>query len=352
MLQLGGLAETTIKNYRKVIVAYAKHLGVPAADVHKYLTVANLLKYASTMTKRSGAGRKNSLSILRRYFQMNGVKFDELQFKAVKPKVQKEINDKPLEKETIRKMFDLTDVHGRAFLSFLISTGARADETCNILLSDVHGDCVNIRNEIAKNGHGGRVYLTAEAREYLDAWLKERNKYIALVDRRAVGLEKMGGIRPKNDARLFGISYASAAKMWCRLYDKVDGSRGKYDHRECTIHSCRKYFRTHAAKTMHPDLVTNLMRQTGYLDSTYVRKSDEEKRDEFFAGESALFITRAVDREAAKNTDAVKKLEQENKELREQMARMEGRFAEFIMNVKITDVDAGKIPAAVGVKSE
>ena len=49
---------------------------------------------------------------------MNGVMFDEMEFNAIKPKVVKEHNDKPLELATIQKMMDLTDVHGRAlFLS-------------------------------------------------------------------------------------------------------------------------------------------------------------------------------------------------------------------------------------------
>jgi hypothetical protein len=35
------------------------------------------------------------------------------------------------------------------------------------------------------------------------------------------------------------------------------------------------------------------MRQTGYLDSTYVRMSDETRRKQFHDGEAALYITRA-----------------------------------------------------------
>jgi hypothetical protein len=113
-------------------------------------------------------------------------------------------------------------------------------------------------------------------------------------------LVKSGGAkkRPFKDARLFAISYTSLNKKFARLYDAVDGSTGKY-HRDNTIHSCRKYFRTHAAQTMHPDLVTNLMRQTGYLDSTYVRMSDAEKYRQFKAGEASLYITRPLHREQA-----------------------------------------------------
>jgi len=319
LLRLSKRSEVTITGYRKHLKALAKFLDVPIDDLHNHLSVSNLLKYATSISKRSDEGRKTTLSILHRYFTLNGVVFDELQYNAMKPKVTKEHNDKALELGTLQKMFDLTDTHGKAFLSFLISTGCRADEACNVLLSDVHGDCVNIRNEIAKNKIGGRVYLTAEAQEYITQWLKERDTYISLVDRRAVGLEKIGAIRPKHDNRLFGMSYASAHKMFSRLYDKVDGSRGKY-HRECTIHSCRKYFRTHAAQTMHPDLVTGLMRQTGYLDSTYYRLGDAEKYQQFKAGEAALYVTRPDHRIQGGKLD---ELTRKNAELKERVQILE-----------------------------
>jgi len=317
MLRLSKRSDKTIAGYKKVLQSYAKFLHVPLDEVHHHLSVSNLLKYADSRSGLSDAGTKTNLSILHRYFEMNGVKFDELQFNAMKPKVMKEQNDKPLELATLQKMMDLTDAHGKALLSFLISTGCRADETCNILLSDVHGDCVNIRNEIAKGNHGGRVYLTAEAQEYLELWLKERDEYIRIADERTEKRETFK--RPDNDKRLFAIAYSSAHRKFSRLYDKVDGSRGKY-HAECTIHSCRKYFRTCAARTMHPDLVTGLMRQTGYLDSTYVRMTDEERRSQFHAGEAALYITRADHRV---QSGKLSRLELENQELRQRLATVE-----------------------------
>jgi integrase len=319
MLQLSKRSDQTIKGYYKVFQSYAKFLGVPLDEVHHHLSVSNLLKYAGSRKGMSDNGNKTNLNVLRRYFTQNGIVFDELEYNATNPKVTKEQNDKPLELATIQKMMDLTDPHGRALLSFLVSTGCRAGETSNILLSDVQGDVVTIRSEIAKGGHGGKVYLTAEAREFLDLWLADRDDYIRIADARIGGLKKTGGKRPKKDERLFATAYTGMHKIFSRLYDKVDGEQGKY-HAKCTIHSCRKYFRTHAAKTMHPDLVTGLMRQTGYLDSTYVRMTDEEKRKAFHEGEAALYITRADHRvQSGKLSD----LERKNQELQARIIELE-----------------------------
>jgi integrase len=337
MLRRSKRSEKTIEGYRKVLKSFAGFIGVPLTEIHRHLLVSNLLKYADSITmvqprkdnkkkdteprKRSEAGIKTNLAVLRRYFVMNGIKFDDLEFNAVNPKVDRELNDKPLELAILQKMMDQTDIHGRSLISFLISTGCRADETCNVLLSDVKGDVVTIRNEIAKSRHGGNVYLTIEAREFMDIWLKERADYIRIADARMKPLVKSGGAknRPVKDERLFAISYTSLNKKWARLYDAVDGSVGKY-HRENTIHSCRKYFRTHAATTMHPDLVTNLMRQTGYLDNIYVRIPVEQKRKEFHAGEASLYITRADHRVQGNKLDV---LQRENAALLERLQQVE-----------------------------
>ncbi len=337
MLRLAKRSEQTITSYRKILNSYAQFLGVPLNEVHKHLTVSNLLKYADSRKGRSDAGTKTNLNIIRRFYTVNGVAFDEMEFNAVNPKINKEHNDKPLELETMQKMMDLTDAHGRAILSFLISTRCRAGETCEILLSDVHGDVVTIRNEIAKGGHGGNVFLTVEAREDLDLWLKERDDHIRIAKERMTPKEGKKGFRagPKpadgkpdtravikpieNDQRLFGVTYSSLRNIFDRLYQKVDGEQGKY-HSKCTVHSCRKYFRTYAARGMHPDLVTNLLRQTGYLDSTYVRMPDDEKKKLFHAGEAALYITRADHRI---QTGKLTELERRNAELEERLAAVE-----------------------------
>ena len=308
MLRLANRSEKTIDGYRKIIVSYAKFLNVPLDEVHNHLSVLNLLKYAGSRKDKSANGTKTNLNVLHRYFAINGVEFDQLEFNAVKHRTVNEQNDKPLDLQTLQKMMDLTDAHGKAILTFLVSTGCRAGEMCQILLSDVDGDTINIRNEIAKGHHGGKVYLTSEARDYLDLWIRDRENYIKIANERAKPLIIYGGAksRPEKDERLFAMAYTSMHKIFSRLFNKVDGEQGKY-RAKCTLHSCRKYFRTHAVKTMSIDLVEGLMRHTGYLNSTYVRMSDEEKKMQFRAGESVLYITRADHRMNVNTMNIMKK---------------------------------------------
>src|SRR5208283_4035817 len=120
MLRLGKRSEQTITNYRKIINQYARFIGVPLNEVHHYLDVGKLLKFAGSRKGYSERGTKNFLSVLRRYFMINGVQFDELQFNAVSPKVtpkheDDEENDKPLTREILQRMMDLADIQGKAW---------------------------------------------------------------------------------------------------------------------------------------------------------------------------------------------------------------------------------------------
>lgn len=320
MLVLAGRSDKTIKNYRNVLKSYARFLNISLDGVHRHLSVENFMRYAASRKNQSAAGRHTNFNILHRYMALNGVDFDEMELNIIKKKSTEEPDDKPIETETLQKMMDQGDPHSRALIAFLISTGCRAGETSEILLSDVKGDIVTIRNDIAKGGRGGKVYLTEEAREYLDIWLKERDRYVEEANRMSKNLytfknglhsgeRKTTGVRitrPEKDNRLFGCSYTTINKLFSKLYGLVDGEQGKYGAL-CTPHSCRKYFRTHAVKTMSIDLVEGIMRHTGYLNSVYVRMTDEEKREQFHKGESALYITRADHRIQGSQLDALQK---------------------------------------------
>jgi len=332
MLRRAKRSEQTIKGYYKVFQSYAKFLKVPLDEVHHHLSVQKLLKYSDSRNGMSDNGNKTNLNVLRRYFTQNGVEFDELEYNATNPTVTKEQNDKPLELATIQKMMDHADPHGKAILTTLISTGMRAGECCKILLSDVGrlengqfvpditGDCIRIPNEIAKRKHGGIVFLTDEAREFIAAWLKERDEYIRISDKRMKGLLRAGAHhRPKKDDRLFATAYTGLNAIFGRLYAKAGGGKGKY-HNTCTPHSCRKFHRTAAARSMHPDLVTNNLRQTGYLDNTYVRIPLQQKHDEFMDGQHALFITRADHRI---QISELEKAKQKTAALEERLAQVE-----------------------------
>lgn len=165
MLTLAKRSPATIKTYAKILKSYARFLDVPVEDIHNHLTPENLVRYANSRTGWSESGTQMRLGILHRYFSVNGVTFDPLELNVLKAQRVEERDDKPLTHELLLKMMDAGDVHTRAIISTLISTGMRAGECSRLLISDLAGDTIHIRPEIAKRRRGGDVYLTSEAQE-------------------------------------------------------------------------------------------------------------------------------------------------------------------------------------------
>jgi len=286
LLALAGRSNKTIDLYRKTLKYYSQFLGIEISDLHNHLEYENLIKYAVSLKRMSPRGRTLSLSIIHRYYKVNKVEIPELETNVIKQRSPPENDDKPLTLKTLQAMMDIANMRERAVISMLVSTGMRAGELSNLRIEDIDGDTVTIPNEIAKGKRGGKVYLSSEAREYLDHWLQTREEY-----KKGAGNRHFTKEDYDNDDRLFCASYCSIKRFWVKLYDRIDGERGKY-HAKCTLHSTRKYFRTNAVKTMSLDLVEKLMRHEGYLTGSYVRIPEEEARAQFHEGEHALYITR------------------------------------------------------------
>lgn len=294
MMAAADRAPGTIRGYQYIFQSFARFLGVPVEEIHNHLSPENLIKYAGSMKGYAGVTVRQRLAILRAYYRENGVEFRGLRAKVLNARRRSDPEDKPLTLETLQKMMDITDERGRAFITFMISTGMRPGEAAQIRLEDVAGDVVTIPGSIAKNKRGGKVYLTGEAREYLDIWIRNRDAFIRRASIHTLALirgGRKGSPRADHDDRLFASGYTGLNALFKRLYMKVDGERGRY-RRKITPHSCRKYFRTNAVKTMDLDLVEKLMRHSGYLTGSYVRITQEEARKQFHAGEAALYITR------------------------------------------------------------
>lgn len=322
LLENAGRSKNTINSYRKSLGYYSKFLNVPIGDLHNHLTMDNLLAFTNDPLVKdvSQNTRRAWLQAIYGYMKANSVEFDHLEKAVVNLKKDDIRHDKPLEFETLQKMIDLADVQMKAYIMFLVSTGCRSGEASEVLLSDVKGFLVTIRPEIAKARHGGKVFLSSEAREFLDLWLQHRDQYVKEANIRTKNFNKH---RPEDDQRLFASTANNLQTKFGKLYCLVDGQKCVMHHgnrKMITPHSCRAYFRTHAVQTMDLDMVERLMRHTGYLTAAYVQMTDKELERRFHEGEHALYVTRADHRLQGGKLDA---LTRDNKELLERLNRVE-----------------------------
>lgn len=291
----------TITLYGDHLRHYAEFLGVPVGELQNHLTKENLINYAEKIQTLAPSTQQLTLSIVLRFYKVNGVTtFDEIDTAILKPRNYDEPDDKPLTHKMLVRMMDIANPRERAMITMLVSTGMRAGELCAICTGDIEGDIIHIRPEITHQ-RGRVVYLNAEAREALDVWLGLREAYKGYIDCKYYSRGREG-----EDNRVFCLSYNSIKRIWLKLYNRVDGEKGKY-HAKCTTHSCRKYFRTNAVREMDLDLVEKIMGHEGYLTKAYVRIEDEDARRMFHEGEHALYITKRDERIGKTEIEILKK---------------------------------------------
>jgi len=356
----------TIKAYRLHLMKYAKFINVPVEELHENLNTDDVVNFALSMQHQKANTRKTCLFAVKNFMEYCGLEFDKFETDVFQVESSDERMDKPIQLDTLQKMMDVSDVHGKAVISFLVSTGCRAGEAAKVLLSDVcrfdkkedklvpdvNGDVVTIRKEIAKKKKGGVVFLTSEAREFLNLWLKERDEYIEIADLKSKNIAHRINGRPANDQRLFACSYMTINKLFTKAYQMADGQKSGNRNMN-TAHSCRAFFRTHAAKTMGIDVAEGILRHSGYLNQAYVRMSTEEKRRIFHDGEHILLITRADQRIQSGELEALKvkneELEQEMQKLRNILEMHETPAPNFVVTVpkNIPKEQATEINAAI-----
>lgn len=331
MMTAAGRTQGTIRSYMSIFKSFAQFLDVPVNEVHVNLSSQTLIKYVGSMKDCSGQTIKQRLAILRAYAVENGVVFKGMELKVLNARRYADPEDKPISLEHLQKMMDLTDERGKAFISVMVSTGMRCGECAQLKIKDWDGgDTITIPGAIAKNGRGGKVYLTDEAQEYLKIWVRNREAWLL---RNSGHTADIFQVHVGKGDRLFASGYSGLNGMFRRLYEKIDGEWGTY-RRKITPHSLRKYFRTQAAAGgLHIDIVEKLMRHSGYLSGSYVRLDDDEVRKQFHEKEAALFITRVDHRIQGSKLDA---LQQANKALQERLQQVEEVQDKTSMMEKIT----------------
>jgi len=345
------LSAKTIRNYRQALLSFANFIGTDIAQLHNHLTPVNLKNYGASLKNHKPSSINLNMSIVRRFYWINDAPVANGRLEEQTMRRRKKVNpnlhtDVPLPLSRLQDMMAIADVRGKAILSFAISTGCRAGEMSLLRLSDVDGDVVTIPDEYAKGQRGGVVYLTSEAKDYLDKWLSVRPEYLKSANKRNKTLVKRGySSKYTTDDRIFGITYNSMQGIFSRLYARTGGKRssGKVTHAyknrvtgdvktalptyaQLTLHSCRRYFSTHAQETMTKDLVEYLMRHTGYLSSSYYR--NEKAKREFQRGEFALYINKnredTRDDEVAQLQDTVESLKKDMAEVVKELVRLKG----------------------------
>lgn len=210
----------------------------------------------------------------------------------------------------IKKVLEYCDIKTKTAILIGLSSGMRIGEVMSIETQDIHMKetpaRVNIRAEIAKNGQRRTTFISSEAKEMLEEWLRVRDDYIkdaykSLNFKNAQHVKH----RKQKDPRIFPFAanviqraFNDAAEMagfketttFNGDLDTVRKAGGKRERRTLHFHNMRKFFRSNFGNV---DLAEHLMGHAGYL-TEYRDYSDKRLAQEYLQHEHNLMISAAV----------------------------------------------------------
>lgn len=309
--------ENTIIAYRSFLNKYFETIGKKSTN---YFTDTKTLKDYETDIKvfwndiktRSPPSRNLRLNVVKNLFEDNNININKSFFKKLrrrvkgtKPQTQKHI---PTKKE-MKKLFLHTDVFSKALFLFSLSSGMRIEEILQLEPNDIDMSSepvkINIRGKIAKNGNPRITFITNEAKNSLEAWLKERNNYI----KRALWKTKNFShyeLNP-NDNRIFPMQYNKPRDTFINILKKENMYKiDNNTNRTLTgIHELRGYFKTNLEHNGMPTaIIEQLMGHDGYCPN-YRQFTEEQLKKHYTDNATALIINSSE--EQLKEVEKLKK---------------------------------------------
>jgi integrase len=297
-------------------------------DVKQYFVA---LKDCAPLTQR------NRLSTIRTMLAENGHELPSTFWKRLSRRI---IGNRPLTQDRIptnaelRQIIMNMPIGGRALFLCLASSGMRIGEAMSLRMENVDLTKtpvkVSIPAKITKRQTARFTYISNEAKDLLNEWLKARDDYIKLASMKNFS----NGFKHGDKIFTFGIQVASIywsnALRKCKL-NQVDPTTERLILHP---HSLRKYFITKGSE-INAQATEELVGHEGYLTRSYRRMTEEQLIEFYIKLEPNLNIF--------SNLEEMKKMKAEESKLQTIMNSLVAENQEFKRKFSETDRLLGEV---------
>lgn len=286
----------------------------------------DIRKFFAEIKNRPPKTIRLMLSAVRTFLSENDIELPEKFWRSIRRKIKGRraltIDEIP-SNEQLRRIISHMDVKGKAFFLTLASSGMRIGEALKIKLDDIDLDrkyeingetitvpTITIRGEYTKTGSPRKAFISKEAKEAIEEWLKIRERYIKTASAKSHRYSKS-----IDDDRVFPFENNTAYVMWGNALKKAGFDKKDKTTNVTTmhIHVLRKFFRTRMGAVIPVDITEALMGHEGYLTEAYRKYSDSDLAKFYLKGEHSVMIFN----EAAEIAKLREEVEQRNKQLQE-----------------------------------
>ena len=174
--QREGIRVTTEEKtkYEKLIDKYLKEKRNYSEDMAGFVV---------SLQSRPPLSARQTFTFTKEFFNHYNLELPSKDLKFIRHKLPKgnvRTIDKDMDTDTIRTILQHLDVKGRALVLVLASSGMRINEALTITLDDVDlkskPSVITIRGENTKNGDNRITFLSSEATQAVNEWLKVRSE--------------------------------------------------------------------------------------------------------------------------------------------------------------------------------
>lgn len=275
--------------------------------VDKYLKAKrnyseDMAGFVISLQTRPPLSARQTFTFTKEFFNHYNLELPAKDMKFIRHKLPKgnvRTIEKDMDTETIRTILQHLDVKGKALVLVLASSGMRINEALTVTLDDLDLNTkpaiITIRGENTKNGDNRITFLSAEAVQAVNEWLKVRSEYIRTSAKRNNGLVKSGRGSHKtgdDDGRLFPFSDQNASALWDNALGKANlFSRDKTTNRkQLHYHQFRKFFISQLSLIISKEIPETLAGHNGYLSGSYRRYTKSQLAEEYLKGQHLITI--------------------------------------------------------------
>jgi integrase len=384
-------SKSTLKTYRWGLREFYKTVYGETVDTKKGMSLedavekyfseerdyeADVKRFFSNINDRPPKSIRTLLACVKSFLLDNNVELGEAFWRRISRRIK---GSRAISKEKVpsnvelRRILIHMPVHGKALYLTLASSGMRIGEAMKLKLEDINLESdpvkINIGREYTKSGDARITFVSGEAKESIEEWLKTRENYIKTAVARSHFHEK-----DAEDERIFPFNAKTATDIWNNALDKanLNGKDKETNRHKIHPHVLRKFFRSNAGM-VSVDMAEALMGHSAYLTDVYRKyPNPEETLGAFYkkvepsleifgsSGEQVVQLTKATDglraeyKRLSDENDSLKKRLDKAEQRRQKMERdMEKWRQEADIDIaKIIDVYLNELNAPLGYSGE
>jgi integrase len=279
---------------------YEKQVDRYLKEKRKY--PEDMAGFVISLQSRPPLSAKQTFNSVKEFFNHYDLELPAKDLKFIRNKLPKgsvRTIEKDMDTDTIRTIIQHLDVKGRALVLVLASSGMRINEALTVSLEDIDfkskPTVITIRGENSKTGNNRITFISEEAKQAVNEWLKVRSEYIRTSAKRNNGLIKSGRGHEKtgeDDGRLFPFSDQNASALWDNALEKAEiFSRDKTTNRkQLHYHQLRKFFISQLSLLISKEVAETLAGHSGYLTVSYRRYTKKQLAEEYLKAQHLLTI--------------------------------------------------------------